>query len=495
MIDGGRRIVLGRDQRRPWRRKSIVLALTGVFLAWEVISRSLAAYLAEATPELALWLRADQPTALLNIADSKLNHLDQPTSGGDGPAPRRSVVALPDNQNLIHDFTAFDSLNRNADESQSSAAARAASSSDPPQTSSGADDKPVAEIRRWATSAIMEDPVNARAFRILGQLADSAKMPSVAEGYMHAAARRSLNESVAVYWMMQYSASQKDFEAMLYYADVILRTHPELAKLVVPLLGRLAEDKDGGAALKHLLITDPPWRSLFFSMLPTSVRDARVPLDLLLALRSSPHPPLIADLREYLQVLIYHKLYELAYYTWLQFLAPDQLADAGLLFNGNFAVAPSGLPFDWLITPGSGVTVDIVPLPEEKEGRALFVDFEQGRVEYTSVNQLVVLAPGTYRLTGRYKGQLIGPRGLKWRVACADDAAAVIGESDMIIGAAPKWRSLDLSFTVPPGSCRAQFVRLDLDARMASERLVSGSVWFGNLAIARTAQSVPPPQR
>ena len=102
--------------------------------------------------------------------------------------------------------------------------------------------------------------------------------------------------------------------------------------------------------------------------------------------------------------LIGHKLYDLAYYTWLQFLPVEELREAGLLFNGSFDVAPSGLPFDWVITPGSGVTVDIVPKPDSNGKHALLVDFAYGRVDYHSVRQLVMLAPGTYEFKGQYQG-------------------------------------------------------------------------------------------
>ena len=49
---------------------------------------------------------------------------------------------------------------------------------------------------------------------------------------------------------------------------------------------------------------------------------------------------------------------------------------------------------------------------------------------------MIMLAPGTYRLAGRSKGETAGRRGLKWRLACAGETSVVLGESAMAIGVA-----------------------------------------------------------
>jgi len=104
---------------------------------------------------------------------------------------------------------------------------------------------------------------------------------------------------------------------------------------------------------------------------------------------------------------------------WLQFLPQEQLASAGLLFNGDFESRPSGLPFDWVITAGSGVTIDLARRPDDAGRRALLVEFGHGRADFRGIAQFVMLPPGSYLLKGQYRGQLVGRRGLEWRISCA----------------------------------------------------------------------------
>ena len=50
---------------------------------------------------------------------------------------------------------------------------------------------------------------------------------------------------------------------------------------------------------------------------------------------------------------------------------------------------------------------------------------------------------------------------------------AALAESDLLRGDDTPWRDLSLTFPVPATGCRAQQVRVDLDARSASEKMVS----------------------
>ena len=475
-------------QARPqFKSRAIVLGIAGALLAWLVVSRSLAAYLADVAPQAALWLDPQQPQALVNLADRSINasvgtnapnadDRDQvPENPDPGEAPSTSAPAAATPDQIAGGGTSVkdsggDNL-RNLD--RSFAMVNSNRSID------------LAAIRAEAESALMRDPLNARALRVLGQVADAGGNNADVLKFMTAATKVSLHENIAVYWMMRKSAEGGDYKTAVFYADALLRTNPGLAPIVVPLLAHFAELPASKELVNQALESNPPWRNAFFEYLPSGISDARTPLDLLLALRTSPAPPDAKEIDDYLGILITHKFYDLAYYAWLQFLPPDQLRSAGLLFNGDFEVRPSGSPFDWTIRQGSGVSVDIVPTPDKAEGHALLIEFLFGRVDYHSVSELVLLAPGTYRFDGQYKGKIAGPRGLKWRLVCAGEAATRIGESPMISGVTSVWKDVQFIFTVPAADCRAQYVKLDLDARMASEQLVSGAIMFDELHISR----------
>jgi len=352
-------------------------------------------------------------------------------------------------------------------------------------TQSAGADQNYAQIRSSAELALLHDPLNARAFRILGQISDLTSDEEQTEALMQAATRRSLLESVAIYWMMQKSYQAQDYRATLGYADTLLRTRPQALPLIMPLFGKIAENPDASGELKQLLAGNPPWRPQFFGSIPASITDARTPLAMLLSLKATPTPPTAEDLRAYLNFLIQHEFYDLAYYTWLQFLSPEQFAKAGHLFNGSFETVPSGVPFDWVFTKGSGVTVQIAAPNDQPGQRALFIAFGPGRVDYRDITQLILLGPGSYKFRGKYKADLVSQSGLEWRVNCADPQATLIGQSPGVRGATPQWTDFEFSFTVPEANCPAQYVRLAFDARSASERFITGSIWYDDLQIAR----------
>jgi hypothetical protein len=352
---------------------------------------------------------------------------------------------------------------------------------DPSQSHAQASD----QVRSLVELALANDPLNARGLSLLGQLAHMAGDEAGVAKFLSAAAQRSLRESAAVYWLMQTSYDSRDYATALYCADALLRTSSQVSEYVMPILLGIAESTQGRNDLKSAVLNNPPWRSSFLTAYAQYASDPRASLELLLATRETPTPPTTIDLSNYLNALIRRKQYELAYYAWLQFLSPEQLSSTGLLFNGSFEIAPTGLPFDWVISEGNGVTIDVVPRPDRDGQRALLIEFGYGRVEFRGIEQLTALPAGAYEFKGKYKGDILGKRGLVWRVACVDAPSPPIGESPMVTGASTSWQEIKFSFIVPDRNCRAQHVRLHFDTRMSSEQLISGSILYDELSIAR----------
>jgi hypothetical protein len=346
----------------------------------------------------------------------------------------------------------------------------------------------VDQISAAAERVLVRNPLSAHALRILGQVAAAAGDAPRANAFFQAAARRSLRETPALYWLMKKNYEQDNFATVIDYADALLRTRPRLIKVVTPVLARMLENESARPQLQKLLADNPPWRASFLAAFPAYIADARISLNLFLNLRDSSPPLTLDELSDYLAFLLRNNLYEFAYYAWLQFLPPELLTKVGFLINGSFERIPSGFPFDWVIKSGPGVTVGIDRNPTAKRHHALFIEFGQGRADF-AVSQLVALPPGTFQFEGQYMGELKGRRGLVWRITCANDGKR-IGQSDMMIGVVPIWADFGFSFTVPDRNCRAQVVQLMLNARSDSERLVSGSVWYDNLKISRSQDEV-----
>src|SRR5690606_4453065 len=162
------------------------------------------------------------------------------------------------------------------------------------------------------------------------------------------------------------------------------------------------------------------------------------------------------------------------------FLPRHQLGRAGFVFNGSFELAPSELPFDWTVGGGNGAAVEIARRPLDRRSdpasgkltgepagrtltrvhdqageRALLITLGPGRVRLRGPRQTLLLAPGPYRLHARHRGNIAGPRGLRWRIACVA-GGPLIGEGPMLLGETPAWTETAFSFTVPAEGCRAQ---------------------------------------
>lgn len=455
------RIVLAPIIAHPGR--FALLSAFGLFLFWVVLAKSLPYAVARLSPDTALLLSPNNPAALMakaeRIRDKLLKASTPPSAAAsqDAKASTLNTIAkLPeDKSGGFRDPSERDALRR--------------------------------EVRRLAARTIEVDPLNAEAFRLMGEMVDDRDQVRI---FMQEATKRSRHEALALVWLLNDSVQRRDFSVALDQADILMRTSLQASDYVMKHLALIAEDPNGLPLLAEALAKGPPWRQSFFAALPETMKRIQTPLELMMALKQSAKPCVYKEVAPYLDALIAKNAVEFAYNVFLQFLPPSELDHLDLIMHANFERDPTGLPFDWRITRGVNATNEFVPVGIGGE-RALHFVFGYGRIQFPEVSQIVLLAPGRYRLEGKLRGSVVGKRGLRWRLRCAGGAGEVLGETDMLLGESMEWRIFSLQAQVPQAEdCRAQKLWLFHDSRSASEEFLSGEAWFASLQIQRALDAV-----
>lgn len=455
------------------------MALGASALFWLVIAQSYVAFLAQSDPEASLRIRVTAP-ALLNLVERRLTDTRKTGATEASVEPGRLPPAAEPRP--AHDDR--DRISVLAD-----LAARRFSGADAPSEAG-----PIAprspekeELYQMVREALRREPLNARGLRLLAELSEGHAPRSEVARLMRMAVRRNLHESIAVFWLLNEALAEKNYTDVITYADILLRTEARLNAHAIHALAKACDDSAGLDLVLQALRANPRWRSAFITSVSQYVTDARTPLQLLIGLKDSGYPPTTAELAPFFGLLLRNRLHELAYYTWVQFLPPEQLVRVVVPFNGDFETQPSGLPFDWNIPSSPNAIAGIVSLPPPG-GKALRVEFGLGRIEFAGVSQLVLLPPGDYTFSASYTASINGRRGLVWAIACVDGGKE-LGRTAMMLGSVPKPTPIMFNFKVPETECRAQQLRLFHDSRSASEQFVSG--WSNQQDVRITRRDEP----
>jgi hypothetical protein len=441
------------------------LVLFSLLLCWLILTASLPYALVPSAPDVALRLNPNNPPALIAIAErtrAKLLSLV-------GANVSQAAPAAPEQEKgdgvTIADLPKAPDASGEADDLQAER------------------EELRGQIRELATKAIAADPMNATAFRLLAEVTGD---PTQIRNLMLQALARSRRESTAVFWLLDDSYRHGDIPAAVDYADILLRTKPEIAEHVLNYITNITRDPAGRSLIVEKVANVPDWRGPFFENLPGMLQQSEAVLDVLNGLKASGRPATGNELQPILKYLLKIDRADVAYNVWLQSLPDSRLESLGLMSDPGFENAPGTLPFDWHAQVGINASLEFVPLNQPGGKRLLHITFNGGRVEFPEVAQVLLLAPGRYRLEGKVRGSIQGPRGLRWQIRCL--TGKTLGETEMLMGKSLQWRTFSLEAEVPKSQdCTGQSVNLIHDTRSASEEFMSGEVWFGDLKLERVA--------
>jgi len=440
-----------------------------------IIFYSFAAALAPADPDLSARIHPDAPWLLLQKAEQGMKDLT---------ADPAATPPAPVEQNPSTDGLA----------ALSALAARQQSPQVPEEPEKPEDDltpaasAPAPDLRDVARKILATEPLAARALVFLGVLAATDQQGQEADRLMEVAATRTLREGGALLWTARRYLEDNRVPEALPLLDAYLRKRNP-AELAWPFLASLAQNKETSPLLTALLSENPPWRGRFFASLDGRVRDVGTCISYLLALKRSPAPPTSDEINQCVALLMKNGHIDHAYLLWLEFSPDYRLAHVGLINNGGFEIRPSGQAFDWFLPKQSGARVEITATGDPKQGRALHLHFDGGRITFQPITQRLILKPGEHQFSVRHRGQIRGPRGVMWRMRCDQGARAALGQSPIIRGGGNRWTAVEMAVSIPPSDCRTQTLSLELVARSASETMVTGTIAFDDANMTKRALS------
>lgn len=342
----------------------------------------------------------------------------------------------------------------------------------------------IAGAETSARQALIANPLEGNAYRLLAETALAKGQPASALHRYELAAQRAPRDLLSHQWLATHFLQVGDYPQVVTHIDAVLRVEPELAPQVFPDLVRLAALPAVQPALANVLLAKPPWRPGFLIGLSQKTADASAIAALIERLRHAPGSLADDELAAWLDRLIRDHQWGAAYLTWVAQLPKDKQAAIGNLFNGGFDWEPSNSGFGWRFGRVPGARIDRAETAGAGHSYALRVAFDDQRVPFSHVRQLLALAPGNYRLDGRARlDSLRTERGLVWTLACAESGHA-LASSDPFSGNSP-WLPFHVDFTVPDGDCGGQWLQLRLPARIPAEQRIGGVAWFDDMAITR----------
>lgn len=286
-------------------------------------------------------------------------------------------------------------------------------------------------------------PLAPEPYLVRGALAQLEKRDGAAERLFVAAAWRDPRAVAAHYFLADRYLKTRRVEQALTEMAVLSRLVPATAQSFAPAVASFVASPSARPAVRRFLRTSPEFEPGVLFELARNPANADLVLQLWSGGRAPPSPNWQGQI---VQSLVKAGQFDKAKAVWRR--VSGLKTSSALLFNPEFRALPAPEPFNWAFNATGGVV-------EPAEGDRLRVIY-YGREDAVLAEQLLMLAPGRYRLSLEYSGGSRGEGSVAWAVRCRP--------SDRMIGQIPlsadrAGKPVELAFDVPEG-CRVQSLRL-----------------------------------
>jgi hypothetical protein len=296
-------------------------------------------------------------------------------------------------------------------------------------------------------------------------------------------ARRSVTAQIVA---VEILFSKGEYAAALDQMDGVLRSgspNSQARKAIFDGLGRFIADPKPRKAVAAKLAENPPWRAGLLKHVFAADKDGRLGYELINELRTAKSRLSDDELRDYIGGVFDRKLFDLAYFVWLDSLEPAELSRSGLIFDGKLDLVPRNLNFGWNFLRSPNIRVSVEQAYGKKKDTALSVNFFESRDNLYHVYQYVVLQPGSYQLKADFvSDNFRSEGGIKWRFRCWNESQSILAESEAFKEPSLE-RQWSLSFAVPASDCPVQFLRMESATRASADQRHRGRVFFDNFEI------------
>lgn len=336
----------------------------------------------------------------------------------------------------------------------------------------------LATATQLARRALLASPIDAKALRVLGIIADREHRDAQAKTLMTLAADRTQRDPVPHLWLFQRYVVAGDWKAAMYEADTLMRKPPRNYD-VPSIVAATAENPAARPALVERMRYRPPWAQSLVAQLAR--RSPAAAFDLLLRLYQAGSPPTDGEVGVLMQQMMADGAVMNAYLAWTALLPTSAVERLGDVYDPEFEGLPGAPPFNWSLASSDNAGADLAMGPSGS-GSALYVHYS-AKQPTPLAQQILLLTPGRYRLTARMYLEESGRSDeLSWTLSCYGGATlAQIGAPDDGL----VWREPSAEVVVPASGCDAQ--RLVLTGEPGERLGQELRAWVGSVNLKRSA--------
>jgi pentatricopeptide repeat protein len=311
--------------------------------------------------------------------------------------------------------------------------------------------------------AATKEPLAPEPFLVRGVQAGLHGDSATAQRAFEAAQWRDPRSSPAAYFLADRYFRSGDVRRGLREIAALARLSPNGGAAAIPYLTQYAASPANWPALRDLFASNPQLEHPVLIALAGNVGT----LPAALALSNAREAGNAQWLAVMVDTLVKAGDYSRAHAAWTR-MAERGVRLGELLHDADFRDFVSPPPFNWSLTSST------VGLAERQHGGRLHVLF-YGDEDGTLASQLLLLPPGTYRLTMQLAGDPARAHSLTWALWC-DKAAQPLASVTLDTAAARGWQ-----FQVPAG-CTAQWLKL---SGVSGDVAQQADISIGGLTLAK----------